>query len=320
MQLKDIFHTFCIVIVTSLILIGCIQKSKPLRVAAHKWPGYEFMFLAQREGWLDNKSIHINETQSATESLSALASGEVDAVALTLDEVLRARDSGIPLQVVLVFDESAGADALITKNELSQLSELKGKRIGVEKTAVGALMLSKVLLKAKLNESDVTLVDSSIDQHLQDWNANNFDAVITYEPVSTQLEQQGGHRLIDSRSITGVIFDVLAVRSDVAGQYAKELKELVGAHFKALQHMQRNPQDAAYRMADHLELSGNKVLSVFRGLELPNISVNTHYLSEGDKITIAARELSTEMLNLKLIEKPDTLQGLVTQKYLSIEE
>ena len=37
---------------------------------------------------------------------------------------------------------SAGADALVVKPQIKQASDLRGKRIGVEQTAVGAYLLS----------------------------------------------------------------------------------------------------------------------------------------------------------------------------------
>lgn len=90
-----------------LILPGCGQ-SAPLKVAAHVWPGYELMFLAKEQGWLDPERVELVSTPFASSSLEALISGQVDAAALTLDEVLSARDRGLPLTVVLVFNVSAG--------------------------------------------------------------------------------------------------------------------------------------------------------------------------------------------------------------------
>ena len=310
--IKNLRSLFIIISIAPL-LVGCDRSIEPLRIAAHKWPGYEFMFLAQREGWLDKDDIYIEETPSASASLRALIEGKVDGVALTLDEVLRARADGIPLQVVLVFDESAGADALITKKKMTTLAELKGLRIGVEKTTVGALMLHKVLAAAKLSENSVTLVNSTIDNHLQDWQRDKFDALITYEPLASQLEEQGGRRMFDSRDIADLIFDVLAVRPEVARKHTYALRDLARAHFRALQHMRSSPHDTAYRMAHHLGLEGDKVLGVFRGLELPNVASNRRYLSDGDKVSLAARELSAIMVKMKAIPKPDTLTELVTK-------
>ncbi|HEY5998906.1 MAG TPA: hypothetical protein VI078_06325 [bacterium] len=36
---------------------ACGRTDKPLVVASHIWPGYELMFLAQREGWFPRKAV-----------------------------------------------------------------------------------------------------------------------------------------------------------------------------------------------------------------------------------------------------------------------
>lgn len=94
-------------------LLPACAREMPLRVAAHVWPGYELMFLARSLGWLDDNEVRLIETRNATESLAALARGEVDGAALTLDETLRGRAAGIPLTVVLVFASRAQPNAIL---------------------------------------------------------------------------------------------------------------------------------------------------------------------------------------------------------------
>lgn len=311
------------VVALALLLInlisGCSDTGSPLTVASFKWPGYESLFLAQREGWLDQRGIRIVEKKSATEVVTALAAGEVDAATLTLDEVLRAREQGIALQVVMVFDESAGSDALVTRQPLTSLAALRGLRIGVETSAVGALMLHKILEEAGLHEADVELLDSAIDQQVELWNSGKVDALITYEPVLTQLLNQDAHRLYDSRRAPGLIVDVLAVRTGLASSHRNHLRALTGAHFKALQRLRINPQDTAYRMAGHLGLTGRDVLEALRGMQLPDLAVNRKYLVDDGHVVESARDISALMLRGHLLSRQADLTGLVSTDYLPVE-
>ena len=156
---------------------GCtLEEPQPVSIAAHVWPGYEPMFMARSEGWLNAKQVTLFETHSATESLQALAAGRVEGAALTLDEVLRARAKGIPLTVVMVFDVSAGADMLVARHGIKRLADLKGKRIGYEQGAVGSLMLSEALLAASLSKEDVKLVSLPVDKQYAAWQNGQIDA------------------------------------------------------------------------------------------------------------------------------------------------
>lgn len=299
-----------------LLLAGCGERKPPLAIAVSQWPGYEFLPLAKREGWFAGQAIEIVDKNSASEMLQALQEGSVIGASLTLDEVLRARAAGIPLQVVMVFDLSAGSDVLLGKRTYNELAQLKGQRIGVESSAVGALMLYKILEHAGLAETEVQLVDITPDRQVEGWQRDQFDAVISYEPFAGKLEALGAHRLYDSRELAGLIIDVLAVRSDLAPRYRDELHQLTAAHFRALRQLTRSPRDTAYRMAARLNLSGEEVLAVFRGMELPDRDANRHYLANGGKVELAAQELSRFMVKHGMLSAPPALEQLISSHYL----
>ncbi|HEX5364782.1 MAG TPA: ABC transporter substrate-binding protein [Gallionella sp.] len=302
-------------------LPGCRKSPHPLRVAAHIWPGYEFMFLAQREGFLDGGLVTLRETASSTESMKALADGEVDAAALTLDEVLRARAIGVRLSVVLVFDISAGADVLLGRAPIRQLGEIKGKRIGVEEGALGALMLAEALQAAGLQHGDVQVVPLTIDQHESAWRRGEVDVLVCFPPVSAHLLEAGAVNLFDSRQLPDTIVDVLAVKQSVLEENRDAVQHLVKAHLVARHLMHHNPQDSSFRMARHLNLHANEVLSSFKGLVLADLENNRRLLG-GEKPVLSdrARKLSEVMVQAGLLPKADTLNALLRADFLPKDE
>lgn len=309
--------TACFVLIFTL--TGCSRPAdKPVSVAAHVWPGYELMFLAHNEGWLDAGKARLVETASATDSLQALAAGKVDAAALTLDEVLTARAKGIPLSVVMIFDVSAGADMMVARPGIRQLSGVKEQRVGFEKGAVGSLMLANALSAAGLAREDVRLVPLTIDQHRDAWVRHRLDALITYEPMASQLLAQGANRLFDSRQIPNTIVDVLAIRSDTLDHdHAAAIRHLISAHFRALDHLSRNPQDAAYRMASRLGMPASGVLPAFKGLLLPDAAENRRMLAgAAPQLLDTARRVSAIMVKEELLPRDDTFTALVCDEFL----
>jgi NitT/TauT family transport system substrate-binding protein len=298
-------------------LVACSSKpAVPLRVAAHSWPGYELMFLARDEGWLPAGQVTLVPTGASTESMVLLAKGEVDASALTLDEVLRMRSEGTALTTTLVFDESAGADVLMARPQIASLQALAGRRVGAETTALGAFMLHQVFEAAGLPASAVSVVPVTSDGHLAAWQKEKLDALVTYEPVASQIEAQGGRRLFDSRKLPGQILDVLAVRRDRIEAQAEHLTAVAAGHFRALRHLQTNPQDAAFRMAGRMGLNGQDVLQTFRGLVMPGLEANRKLLESGGKLLESARRLSSIMAQTGLLPRDDTLADLSANQYL----
>ncbi|MDX8388038.1 MAG: ABC transporter substrate-binding protein, partial [Ghiorsea sp.] len=202
-------------IIGLLFLSGCFSEPPtPLKVGVNKWVGYEPLFLARSLGAYD-EGIKLVELPNSSESISMLHNKLIDAAALTLDEVLSIINRGTPMTIILPFDYSLGADALVANKSIQDLPALKGKRLGVEASAVGAIMALSALNQAGLEKSDVIIVNLGVDQHFSQYQLGNIDAVITFEPVKSQLLKLGGHTLFDSSQVPGLIVDVLAVRTEV---------------------------------------------------------------------------------------------------------
>jgi len=291
---------------------------RPIAVAAHVWPGYAPMFLAQDEGWLNAKQVRLVQTRTATASIQALINGEVDGAALTLDEVLKVRSMGLPVSVVMVFNVSAGADMLLADASIKNLPDLKGKRIGYEPSSVGEVMLIKILQMAHLTKKEVLLVPINVDQHHQAWRNKQIDAIITYEPVATLLLTQGAHKLFDTRQAPNMVIDVLVLRKDALNfRYATSIRHLISAHFRALRHLSHNPHDAAYRMAAHLGLGVQQVLGAYKGLQLPDAANNYRLLAADKQLFLnSAHSLATLMFEHQLIKQPNDLSSLIRDEYL----
>lgn len=274
--------------------LGGCRQDDPLRVSYHPWIGYETLYLAERFHWLPEGAT-LTRRRSASESLEALQKHQADAAALTLDEVIRARQRGMDLVVVMVFNVSAGADALVTHHSIKRLEDLEGRRIGAEASAVGAMLLDRVLEKAGLTREQVTVVDLPANRHLAAWETGEVDAVVSYEPVVAQLRRAGAVLMVDSRDFPDTIFDVLAVRRDCIPHVEDTLVGLVDAHFRALEHLRFNRQDALYRIADVESVTPADARRALGGVLLPDRRANQRYLSPGSRLIMAAGELQRRL-------------------------
>lgn len=300
-----------------LALGGCSKGEPPIRVASNVWPGYELMYVAEREGFFTSDVARMVAMPSATACLQALAAGNVEAAGLTLDEVLTARAENIPLVVVAVFDISMGADVMLARPEVEGISDLRGRRIGVEQSAVGAVMLDAILSAGKLRSDEVELVYATVDEHADMYRRGVVDALITFEPVPALLDDEPVRRLFDSSMIPGRIIDVLAVRSDVIEQSPLALQRLVDSHFRALKLFQQQPERVKEQLAGRLGVDEESVLAAFDGLELPDIKANHQWLSgEQPMLLESAKTLQEIMLKARLISRAADLEGLLDGRFL----
>ncbi len=258
-------------------LSGCTPES-PLRIGTNRWPGYEPLYLARAQGWLPPQQVRLVELPSSTEVLQYLNTGTLEGGGLTLDETLSLCAQGVPMKVVLILDISNGGDALLARPGIESLGQLRGRRIGVESSAVGAVMLQAVLEAAGLTTADIEMVPLTADQHLAAYLRGDVDAVVTFEPMRSQLIAQGARLLFDSSRVPGLIIDVLAVRAPTVRSHRRALNRLTAGYFLARRFMAEHPQQSAAIMAPRLGLSPEGFLRTLEGLKLPGLEENRRWL------------------------------------------
>lgn len=300
-------------------LSGCAPRS-PLRIAVQPFCGYQFLSLANDEGYLRGAGVELTAVATYADAVKALVRNEADGAPVTLDQVLELRDRGMPLITVMVFDISAGADVVLARPGLDTPAQLRGKRIGVEQTSLGTIMLAKLLEAARLERSDVTVVTMS-DDHFAAWQRGDIDAVLTYEPSLSQLRTLGLVPVFDSRSLPQTIVDILAVRAEPARAHRSALRALIAAHFRALRQWRSNPIDTAYRLSGFLGVNADQVPGVINGLDLPDLVYNRHYLTPpAAELTRSAQDLGAILAREGRLAHPLQLDGLFVPDFLPGDE
>jgi NitT/TauT family transport system substrate-binding protein len=299
-------------------IIGC-ERAPTLTVELHQWVGYETLYLARYFNWLP-ESVSFHDDLTLGESLAALRSGKADAACMTLDEMLHARASGLPLSAALVFDVSAGADMVMARPEIETLADLKEKRIGLDPETVGNLVFIKLLEAAELPPSAVIKVDLPPAMQLDAWRRGEVDAVITYQPFATSLMHEGAHNLFDSRAMPNTIVGVLAVRHDHP-KVLPLIRTVVAAHFRALDYIHNNEEDSISRLSVHDNITPEEVRLALASVTLPSLDANRGYLL-GNRPILAqiARNLSRLMVRHGLLAKEDDLQDLILPYALPNDE
>jgi len=303
------------VAIVLVMIAGCPKQQEPLlRVATNIWPGYETLYLARSLGYYDEHQIRLIEMASSIQVSQALRNGTLEAGCLTLDETLSLMQDGVDLRVVLIMDFSHGADVVVAQRGISGLPALRGKRVGVENAAVGAIMLDAALERGGVEAKDVTIIPLTVDEHYAAFKAKKVDAVVTFEPVRTLLLKAGGMVIFDSSLIPGRIVDVLVVRPEVEAAHAQGLKILLQGHFRAIEYLATQPQDAALRMTPRLN---GDALKQFMGLRLPDVQENRALLAgTAPGLLSTARALADLMLRRQLLQLPVATERLADPNYL----
>lgn len=269
-----------LIVIICLFMVACSEpNTQTLRIGTNVWPGYEPLYLARELGYFNEHEIRLIEYTSASQVIKAYRNGLLDAAAVTLDEAIRLLEAGEDFRVVLVMDISNGADALLGQASVESINDLKGKRIGVEHTALGAYFIHRVIELSSLEKQDITVVPLEVQLHERAFKEKQVDAVVTFEPARSKIMLNGGNVLFDSSRIYGEIVDVLILRKEKKHLFEKNMNDLKWAWYKAVANIQSNPSKYAKSLDKRMRMGEENVISVFDGLVFPNKEKNEFLLS-----------------------------------------
>lgn len=288
-----------------LLLCSCRPLGERLRVGANLWPGYEPLYLAQREGLLPEDEFQVIRLASAEQVISAFRNRAVDVAAVTADEAIRVASRLPGTRIILVCDYSNGADAVLARPGIGSLAELKGKKVGLEPNALGAYLLAQALEAAHLAPGDITAVPVPIASQEAAYQAGRVDAVVTFDPVRSRLLGWGAKPLFDSSQIPGEIADVLIARPEVLQERRPELLGLVRAWFAARERLHAGAPETLSAAANHLGLNLTNLGESLKLIELPDLAANRRLLTDaGEGLPETLRRVASELVKHQLLDRP----------------
>ncbi len=301
------------------ILVSCFQQpTTPLLVGRNDWPGFAPLYLADQLGYYQNSSIKIVDYPSTTEINRAIRSGNLQAGAISLDESLLLAETFPEIRVILLIDLSNGADVILGKPQLKTLSDIKGKKVGVENTALGAYMLSRGLDQAGLSVQDIIIVSLGYSEHESAFKEGEVDAVVTFEPTRSKLIETGSNVLFDSSKIPGEIVDVLVVHQNILKTQPKDLEQLVRGWFMALDYLKNQPESAAKIMAKRGGVTPTKFLSFLKLLKFFTLTENQKLLSQTDpSLVYSSQKLAKLMQEKKLLNSNIRFSSLLDDRFVT---
>jgi NitT/TauT family transport system substrate-binding protein len=182
------------------------------------------------------------------------------------------------------------------------MKDLKGKRVAVESGALGAFVLSRALALNGMRPTDVDIVHLESDEQPGAFEKGQVDGAVTFDPFRAQLLRAGATTLFDSTQIPGEIVDLLAVRASVLDKQPKAVQTLLTGWFRAIDYLEREPQDAARRMGIRQQTSGEQFLEALKGIHIPSREENLAMLAGATpRLAITGGRLMALMLEAKLL-------------------
>jgi NitT/TauT family transport system substrate-binding protein len=309
-------RSFLQVVAAALVPTGCnLNPEPPLRVGANIWPGYECLFIARSLGFFQEAPIKLVEYPSTPEVIRAFKNRAIEVAAMTTDEFLRLAAEQEDLKAILVTDISKGADAVIGRADDAAVTDLRGKKVGVEINALGVYLLTRALACAGLRREDVEIVPVESDQHLAAFQQGRIDAVVSFEPYRSRLLKIGGKVLFDSGNISGEIQDVLITRETVLETRSGAIRTVLEGWFKARERLLNEPEETARLVTARENVTAPEFLRFLELMELPSLDKNKQMLARNGTVEHLSA-MHSKMIQSGLIRGPLEVKNLVDGGFL----
>ena len=217
---KRFLPLLCAVLLLAASFCPYQVKKGRLRIVPGVWPAAEALLVASDLQVLPPDRFQLIEIPWSSAVIRAFGSGAADVSIVTLDSVLRMQEAGQKLKVIMALSQSAGADAILAKPQIQRLQDLKGKRVGVERSS-GSYLLASALESAGMTLAEIEMVPMFQSEMEPAPQGNEVEAVVVTEPWLTKLSRKGTHSLYDSRQLK-VPITYLLVASERACNSSRE--------------------------------------------------------------------------------------------------
>jgi len=292
------------------------SSSPTVTLGFSAWPGWFPWQVAGEKGLFakNNVTVSLKYFDSYTDSLNALATGNLSCNSQTLNDTISSVSGGAKQTIVLVNDNSTGNDQIIAAPGITSVAGLKGKKVAAEQGTVDHYLLLLALKKAGLTEKDVTFTPLVTDQAAAAFAAGKVDAVGVFAPfTTTALALSGSKAIATSKDFPGAIPDHLVFGADFVKANPAAVQGVVQTWYDTLAWIQAHKDEATAIMAKKGGVSAADYTSYDAGTTIFTKEQNLEAFASGSDSThldYQAGQISDFLLNTKLIEAKPDLTGL----------
>lgn len=253
------------------------SESEKITIGVSPYPAWYVWYIAQEEGLFEKYGLDVELTYFPvySDSLQAFNTGKLDLINVATCDTIAPYNEGIGFKIVLINDNSNGADGLVANKKYETIEDLKGQKVVTEFGTIEHFFLLKALESAGLAEDDVEYTNMTVNESGTAMVAGAVDAACVWEPSLTMaLSQEDNHLLYSSADTPGLIPDLVIASDKIIESRREDVVKLVDVWYDSLAFYNENPDKAAEDMAKYAEVSVDEMKNMMAGSKLFSIEEN----------------------------------------------
>jgi ABC-type nitrate/sulfonate/bicarbonate transport system substrate-binding protein len=268
---------------------------------------YVPLYVAQEKGFFKEEGVDVEfvPIEIAPDMIQSIIGGSTDAGVPGTFALITFIAKGAPVSTVAFYGYGGERIALAVRKDsgINSLSDLYGKKLAVQTGTIGAQMWGNLVKTEKLDASKIDVKNIRNLDLTAAIASGSVDALITWEPNPTILEDRGLVKVIQRAGKYQKSYGAVIFGNKFIADNPDTVRRFVTAHFRAAQFIRQNPKEAATINAKYV-----------RGSTVETLQKSAQYMVFDPRITQASLdELDSD---IAFMRSDSRLQGKVTAKDL----
>ncbi len=267
-----------LMLVSFSLFFSCQNSNKitiGYQLMANPW---KYLISSGKLDKIAGKEVEFKKFNSGAKVINAMASGDVDIAIAGSTPIAAGLSQGLDIQLLWVMEIIGEAEALVVKNDINSISDLKGKKVAVPFGSTTHFHLMLAFKEANINPKDVTILNLSPPSIVASWKKNEISAAFVWSPALEEI-QTGGKVILNSKDMSekgNPTFDGIIVNKSFLAQNKGFVKAFLNTLIENHQDYNLNPWDKTNEkviaIANFVGSSPNKVAKTLKGYIFPNKS------------------------------------------------
>ncbi len=253
--------TVVLLAVAMIAPLGAQGRPDKITIAYQVIPNGEIV--AKALGWHEKElgvRIDWKQFDSGRDVNTAMLAGSVDVGLVGSSPAAAGIASGIPYDVIWIYDVIADNEALVVKQGrgIKTVQDLAGKKVAAPFGSTTHYHLLVAFKAFGLDPRRATILDMQPPDMLAAWQRGDLDAGFVWEPTLIKMKEAGGEILLSSRALADkgyLTADVGVVRRAFAEKHPDLVVKYVRTLSRAVDFLRAEPKEAARAVAREFGLS-----------------------------------------------------------------
>ena len=286
-------------------------------IAMSGWTGFAPLSLAEKAAIFKQNGVDVTiKFIPQKDRHLAIASGDVQCAATTVETFIVWNANGVPIKQVVQLDKSYGADGMVTRHNITRISELKGKTVAASAPGTAPYFtLAWMLKKNGLSVKDVKIVNLEPAVAAQAFVAGQNDAAMTYEPyLSTVRDKPDAGKILATTLDYPMVMDTFGCTPKFMQGSPRLVQAMVNSYFAALEMIKKEPKRSFEIMGSAVKQTGDQFEKSQAYLRWQDREANKRFFA--GEIQAFSKEAGQLLLELGIIKSVPDINTIIDTSFI----